>query len=195
MSDALAFNATIYSKLGWMGRQLRHIDDYQSLKAWVNTMHQIKNLLIAPTHVNTIKSPTHRSNSTQSSTYLPSRSSLYNLKYPPGLAPSINRPTLCRSRSDTWNTPHRVPAATCKPALARSPSMVHDYTPSPAAKCPTIEKHLFSISISPNSDPSPNLSESLTAKESVNPALDLSTASANVPIPSISNIQEQKSYW
>ena len=71
--------------------------------------------------------------------------------------------------------------------------MVHDYTPSPATKCPTLENHLFSISISPTSDPSPNLSESLTEKESVNPALDQSTAisSTNVPISSISNIQKQ----
>ena len=45
MTDTAAFNSAIISKLSWMSRKLRHIDDLQELIPWVNTMHSIKQLL------------------------------------------------------------------------------------------------------------------------------------------------------
>jgi len=46
MSSATAsFNATIISKLSWMSRQLRRINDVNALMNWVNAMHSVKALL------------------------------------------------------------------------------------------------------------------------------------------------------
>ena len=45
MSATVIFNSTIISKLSWMSRQLRKIDDVNALANWVNMMHSIKALL------------------------------------------------------------------------------------------------------------------------------------------------------
>ena len=45
MNETATFNSTINSKLAWMSRKLRYIDDLNAIVNWVNTMHSIKALL------------------------------------------------------------------------------------------------------------------------------------------------------
>jgi len=42
----MEYNKTVLSKLSWMARRMRHIDDFAALSNWVNLMNSIKTLLI-----------------------------------------------------------------------------------------------------------------------------------------------------
>ena len=52
MSSTATFNANIITKLSWMSRKLKNIDDLKTLAIWVNTMHSIK-MLMFPLHSTT----------------------------------------------------------------------------------------------------------------------------------------------
>ena len=73
MSTAASFNATIISKLSWMSRQLRKIDDVSALVNWVNTMHSVKALLFPlSSGLYCHGTPNHETSQIASPTSLPS---------------------------------------------------------------------------------------------------------------------------
>ena len=82
MTSARAFNTTIYSKLTWMGRRLRDMNDHQSLMTWVNAIHHVKSLLIPTPQSDTFQAEYNQCPTTQ-------RSSSRHLK------PPMNRCDYC----------------------------------------------------------------------------------------------------
>ena len=61
MTSRRAFNTTIYSKLTWMGRRLRDMNDHQSLMTLVNAINHVKSLLIpTPFKLNATSAQQHK---------------------------------------------------------------------------------------------------------------------------------------
>ena len=131
MSSARAFNATIFSKLTWMGRQLRHMDN-QSLKSWVNAIHHGKTLLIPIPTNDAIQPQTYQPSTTLRTSHLPWRPPLINCEYPPGLTKPTYSSTLSWAQSATNTpTPDKSSLHICTPSLSQSPCMNLDYYPIP----------------------------------------------------------------
>ena len=131
LARARAFNATIFSKLTWMGRQLRHTDN-QSLMSWVNAIHHVKSLLILIPSADAIQPPTYQPSTTQSTSHIPWQPPLINCVYPPGFSKPRHSSTLPQVHTASKTpTPDKPTHHICTPWLSQSPCLKLDYYPNP----------------------------------------------------------------
>jgi hypothetical protein len=137
MNVTASFNSTITSKLVWMSRQLRNIDDLNALVNWVNTMHSIKALLFPLPAAPLCPETTNH----KTSGFPNSHSSLTSFKSQTGIQPS----------ADTGHLPpHRPKLINCKPNLQRSTSFQLSWMPS-SSSSRLQHSILPNLSISPSS--------------------------------------------